>query len=40
MTHNRAWTVLNWNVRGINLNKKWNSIRDKVIESKSEIICL
>lgn len=31
---------MNWNVKGVNSDKKWNSIRDKIIESKSEIICL
>jgi hypothetical protein len=25
---------------GLNSDKKWNSIRDKIIESRSEIICL
>lgn len=40
MSHNRAWKVLNWNVRGLNSDKKWNSIRDKIVESKSEIVCL
>ena len=40
MAHNRAWKILNWNVRRLNSDRKWNSIRDKVVESKSEIICL
>lgn len=40
MNHNRAWKILNWNVRGINSDKKWNSVKDKIVESKSEIICL
>lgn len=40
MNHNRSWNILSWNVRGLNSKSKWNSIRDKIIESRSEIICL
>lgn len=40
MVHNRSWRVLDWNVRGLNSDRKCNSIRDKVIESRSEIVCL
>ena len=29
-----------WNVRGLNSDKKWNSIRDKIIESRCDIACL
>lgn len=36
----RAWKVLNWNVRGLNSERKWNSIRDKIVESRAEVICL
>lgn len=38
--HARAWKVLCWNVRGINAEWKWSSIRDKISESKADIICL
>ena len=40
MSHNKDWKILNWNVKGLNSDKKWNSVRDKITESKSEIICL
>jgi exonuclease III len=40
MVHNKSWKLLSWNVSGLNSNKKWNSIRDKIMESKSVIICL
>lgn len=40
MNTNRLWKVLCWNVRGVNSEKKWNSIRDEVTESRSDIICL
>jgi len=36
----RSWKVLSWNVRGINSDKKWNSIRDRITESFCDIICL
>jgi len=36
----RSWKVLSWNVCGINSDKKWNSIRDWIIESFCDIICL
>lgn len=36
----RMWNVMCWNVRGLNSDKKWNSIRDKIIESQCHIICL
>src|SRR5688572_22551262 len=43
MNHNhskRTWNILCWNVRGINSDKKCNSIRDKIIESHCHMICL
>lgn len=40
MTTNRLWKVMSWNVRGLNFDKKWNSIRDKILESKSDIVYL
>ena len=36
----KDWNILCWNVRGINSDKKWNAIRDKVVESNCDIICL
>ena len=39
-THNRAWKILSWNVRGINSSLKWNSVRNKVVESGCDILCL
>jgi len=29
-----------WNVRGVNLDKKWNAIRDRIVDSKCDIVCL
>jgi exonuclease III len=40
MITSRKWKVLCWNVRGLNSEKKWNSIRDKIVESQCDIVCL
>lgn len=40
MNHNWHWKVLCWNIRGLNSDKKWNSIRDKVFETQCNIVCL
>lgn len=40
MAHNRPWKILCWNVRGLNSDKKWNAIRDRIIESRCDIACL
>ena len=36
----RSWKILSWNVRGLNSDKKWDSIRDKISDSNCDIICL
>ena len=36
----KSWKILCWNVRGINSVSKWDSIRDKIIESGCDIVCL
>jgi exonuclease III len=39
-THlNRFWSVLCWNVRGLNAARKWDSVRNKVTEANCEIAC-
>ena len=40
LMNNVLWKILCWNVRGINSDKKWDSIRDKIKESNCDIICL
>lgn len=37
---NREWSILNWNIRGINDPKKWTAIANKIEESQCSIICL
>lgn len=38
--HNsRTWKVFCWNV-GINSEWKWSTLRDKIVESKADIVCL
>ena len=36
----RNWNILNWNVRGINSQIRWDDIRAKIDESNCGIICL
>ena len=40
MDNNRCTKILFWNVRGINSQTKWDAIRDKIIESACQIVCL
>jgi hypothetical protein len=40
MDHNRSWKILNWNLRGINSEKKWVALSSKIDESNCDIICL
>jgi len=35
---NRTWKILCWNIRGINAENKWDSIRNKITESNCDII--
>lgn len=37
---NRCWNVLCWNIRGINAENKWESIRNKILESNCDIISI
>jgi hypothetical protein len=34
------WHVLCWNICGINAYEKWDTIRDKIEESASSVICI
>jgi len=36
----RSWNVLSWNVRGINSSWKWDSVRNKIVDSLCDIVCL
>lgn len=38
--HVKSWNLLCWNVRGINSEGKWESIRNKIIESNCDIISI
>jgi exonuclease III len=40
MDKNRIWKILNWNLRGINSEKKWLALASKIQESGCDIICL
>lgn len=32
--------MLSWNIRGINSAKKWDVVRDRVVESNCDVVCL
>jgi exonuclease III len=36
----KQWKVLRWNIQGINSEKKWNAIRDRVNDSNYDVICI
>ena len=36
----REWTILNWNIRGLNSPDKWLAIRQKIEESAAGILCV
>lgn len=38
--HVRMWNVLGWNVRGLNAVKKWDSVKNKIVQANCDIICL
>ena len=38
--NNRFWRVLNWNIRGLNAESKWDAIKSKAIEQQCDIICI
>jgi hypothetical protein len=35
-----SWKVLCWNIRGINTESKWESIRNKITESSCDVISI
>ena len=35
-----TWNVLNWNIRGLNDDKKWSALSSKIEESACSILCL
>jgi exonuclease III len=39
-TNARPWKILSWNVRGINSQHKWSTIKSKIKEVNCDIICL
>lgn len=38
--NNRNWIILCWNVRGVNSDKKWNAIKDRILDSHYDVLCL
>ena len=40
MNDNRSWNILNWNVRGINSQTRWDDLRARIEESNCGVICI
>jgi hypothetical protein len=38
--NSKAWNVLCWNIRGINAEGKWTSLRNKIMESNYDIVTI
>jgi len=36
----RSWKVLSWNVKGVNSSWKWDAIRNKILLSECDVVCL
>lgn len=36
----RNWNILCWNIRGINAEEKWESLKNKILESNCDIITI
>jgi exonuclease III len=39
-TPNRIWRVMDWNIRGIKSQERWDDISNKINESNCNIICM
>jgi hypothetical protein len=40
MNNTKNWKIMNWNIRGVNLDKKWDALSNKIKESGYDIVCL
>jgi exonuclease III len=40
MTNTNNWNIMDWNIRGINSQDRWNDIRQRFDETNCNIICL
>ena len=38
--NNKNWTIVCWNIKGLNATEKHDVVRDKIEESACSIICL
>jgi exonuclease III len=36
----KVWNILCWNIRGLNSDKKWNAIRDRLTENNCDVLYL
>jgi exonuclease III len=40
MNSTKNWKIMNWNIRGVNSDKKWDALSNKIEESGCDIVCL
>jgi exonuclease III len=40
MNNTKNWKIMNWNIRGVNSDKKWDALSNKIEESGCDIVCL
>jgi exonuclease III len=40
MNITKNWKIMNWNIRGVNSDKKWDALSNKIEESGCDIVCL
>jgi exonuclease III len=40
MNSTKNWKIMNWNIRGLNSDKKWDALSNKIEESGCDIVCL
>lgn len=38
-SNSRKWNVLCWNVRGLNTVRKWDSVKNKVLQANCDVVC-
>jgi exonuclease III len=40
MNSTKNWKIMYWNIRGVNSDKKWDALSNKIEESGCDIVCL
>jgi exonuclease III len=40
INNRRCWSILCWNIRGINAERKGDAVKSKILETNCDILCL